>query len=240
MRAKLTQPGSRLSCLLPFLVGAILLVAACDSDEEGTPPTATPSPMAPSVTLTHAASIPTATSLLPATPMEPPAATPEAPTAMAVPGRFDCDEIRGTPYRSGSERIWYLDNCVTPAATQPAGAPTTGPATQGPVPQANVRYLFRVVNGVMVPDLAEAWEFRDGNSVIAFKLAPAVILADGRPFDSTAAKQILDARRAQLTASGYIDTSVLDPRTIFVMLQPAALDSVLQALATIEFPIQSP
>jgi hypothetical protein len=228
------------SAIAVTLAVLLLLAAACGDDDDAQPSATLPLAPAAADTLTQAAPIPTATSSSIATPTEPPAATPEAPTTTTVPDRTSCDEIRGTPYRSESEHRWYLDSCITPTATQPAGAPTTGPATQGPVPQANVRYLFRVVNGEMVPDLAEAWEFRDGNSVIAFKLAPAVILADGRPFDSTAAKQILDARRAQLTASGYIDTSVLDPRTIFVMLQPAALDSVLQALATIEFPIQSP
>ena len=27
------------------------------------------------------------------------------------PDRFSCDEIRGTRYRSGNERNWYLQNC---------------------------------------------------------------------------------------------------------------------------------
>ena len=53
-------------------------------------------------------------------PVSAPAAVPvsTAPDAPAVPSatadnRANCDEIRGTDYRSGVERTWYLANCVT-------------------------------------------------------------------------------------------------------------------------------
>jgi hypothetical protein len=225
--------------VLPLAFGVLLLVVACKGGKDATTPTSTAltllSPTATAMVPPAATETPTATSA------ESPTQTPVPPTATAGPDRTSCDEIRGTPYRSESERRWYLDNCVPPTATQPAATvPTTPAATQAPLPQPNVRYLFRLVNGGMVADLAETWEFRDGNSVIAFKLAAGVTLANGQLLDSTAMKQILDARRAQLAASGYIDTSVLDPRTIFVMLQPAALDSVLQALAAIGIAVQPP
>jgi transcriptional regulator with XRE-family HTH domain len=40
--------------------------------------------------------------------------TPEPPTA--VPDRTDCEEIRGTDYRSEAERQFFLGNCLTPPA----------------------------------------------------------------------------------------------------------------------------
>jgi hypothetical protein len=48
--------------------------------------------------------------------------------------RRDCDEIRGTPYRSDAERDWFVANCDPEgdgAEPTPAGS---GPATQPPPP----------------------------------------------------------------------------------------------------------
>lgn len=49
-----------------------------------------------------------------ATATETPTAT---PTSTPVPDRHDCDQMRGTPYRSPRERRWFLAHCVTPTAT---------------------------------------------------------------------------------------------------------------------------
>jgi hypothetical protein len=39
--------------------------------------------------------------------------TPEAaPTATVVADRASCEEIRGTDYRSNSERQWFIANCT--------------------------------------------------------------------------------------------------------------------------------
>ena len=53
-------------------------------------------------------------------PVSGPAAVPvsSAPQAPAAPSatagnRANCDQIRGTSYRSDGERTWYLGNCVT-------------------------------------------------------------------------------------------------------------------------------
>jgi len=53
-------------------------------------------------------------------PVSGPAAVPvsSAPQAQAAPSgtagnRANCDQIRGTSYRSDGERTWYLENCVT-------------------------------------------------------------------------------------------------------------------------------
>jgi hypothetical protein len=47
------------------------------------------------------------------------------PTATALPDRDDCDEIRGTQYRSVTEREFFLANCTT-SLLPPGSAPTAG------------------------------------------------------------------------------------------------------------------
>jgi hypothetical protein len=37
--------------------------------------------------------------------------------------RTDCNQIRGTPYQSDAERLWYLANCNTSAARDPGPGP---------------------------------------------------------------------------------------------------------------------
>jgi len=57
---------------------------------------------------------------LPATATAQPLAVATSAPPTPLPDRTNCEEIRGTEYRSPTERQWYLDNCVpTPA---PAGA----------------------------------------------------------------------------------------------------------------------
>jgi LPXTG-site transpeptidase (sortase) family protein len=62
------------------------------------------------------------------------------PSPTAVPIRTECDEIRGTEYRSAAERDWYQENCksVAPALTVSSGGvrPVTGP----PPPAASAQY----------------------------------------------------------------------------------------------------
>lgn len=65
------------------------------------------------------------------------------PTPTAAANRSDCDAIRGTSYRSDTERDWYVGNCIQaevplagpvvlaptdPAAQQPTEAPTELPS----------------------------------------------------------------------------------------------------------------
>jgi len=53
--------------------------------------------------------------------------TPGQSQVVTGPDRTNCDEIRGTPYRSPNERQWYLGNCAAPA-----------PPVQGPGPVASI------------------------------------------------------------------------------------------------------
>jgi len=45
------------------------------------------------------------------------------PTATPIVNRLDCDEIRGTPYHSEEERVWFLGNCITPTPVPPPPPP---------------------------------------------------------------------------------------------------------------------
>jgi len=55
---------------------------------------------------------------------------------LGVPDRKDCTTIRGTPFLSENERLWYLGNCSQPPPSQqtPSGAGTA------PVLQPGVQY----------------------------------------------------------------------------------------------------
>jgi hypothetical protein len=57
-----------------------------------------------------------------------PTAVPTA-TQTPLPDRTDCDEIRGTDYRSATEREFYLANCVN----QPEPSPTIDPTELPPL-----------------------------------------------------------------------------------------------------------
>jgi hypothetical protein len=65
-----------------------------------------------------------------------PQIVPAAPTATAtatqtpLPDRTDCDEIRGTDYRSGAEREYFLSNCLNLAEETPTPDPDA-PALDG-------------------------------------------------------------------------------------------------------------
>jgi len=71
----------------------------------------------------------------PASATDAPPGTPGSPQTSLPPGtpgdRTNCNEIRGTPYRSDTERLWYLSNCQ--GASPQGGLPPSGPtAAPGP------------------------------------------------------------------------------------------------------------
>lgn len=76
----------------------------------------------------------------------PTSTTTTEPTVASLADRYDCEEVRGTDYRSLAEREWFLATCVTPtpspepiaaaAALTPTGsdpASTPPPAVSGTV-----------------------------------------------------------------------------------------------------------
>ena len=62
---------------------------------------------------------------------KPTATAPPTSTPSPIPDRNDCDEMRGTPYRSPTEREWFLAHCVTSVA------PPVKNAVQPPSPLVN-------------------------------------------------------------------------------------------------------
>lgn len=55
--------------------------------------------------------------------------TQPTPTSTPLPDRTDCEEIRGTDYRSGAEREFFLENCIN----QPEPSPTIDPTLLPPL-----------------------------------------------------------------------------------------------------------
>lgn len=64
--------------------------------------------------------------IVPAAPTTEPTATPTP-----LPDRTDCEEIRGTDYRSGAEREFFLANCVNLPEPSPTIDPTQLPPLDG-------------------------------------------------------------------------------------------------------------
>ncbi len=80
-------------------------------------------------------------------------AVPTPPTA-APTDRTTCDAIRGTDYRSDSERQFFEQNCLTPVDQPPSpdgGGPPAGPPSEPPPPQPT--------EGPLVVDAGNAAEF---------------------------------------------------------------------------------
>ena len=53
------------------------------------------------------------------------------PAPAALPDRTSCGEIAGTPYRSETERQWYLDHCTGGTAPQPTASSGSPPPATG-------------------------------------------------------------------------------------------------------------
>jgi predicted secreted Zn-dependent protease len=103
---------------LMALGGAAIGVFAFSGRERPSPtqvaenPTSLPATAAPLATHTDVPALPT-----------PAGAT----SPQSLPDRTTCDEIRGTPYRSKSERDFYTKNCVGQAAPTPQESVSTVP-----------------------------------------------------------------------------------------------------------------
>ena len=103
-----------------FVTGGLSIRLGASSSDENAPPLSTAAVNAPSE---RAEQLATAT---------PVATSTSEPTPTVAADRTDCEGIRGTAYRSGSERDWFLGNCVVAAnnaidaSRSRALAPTTG------------------------------------------------------------------------------------------------------------------
>jgi hypothetical protein len=80
--------------------------------------------------------LPGATSVqLPPTETRPPAQPTSTPRPTKAAIRTDCDEIRGTAYRSDEEREWFVDNCDVTSVDPPDSSEPTQPPNQPPPSQ---------------------------------------------------------------------------------------------------------
>jgi hypothetical protein len=118
-RAAASAPFWLAACAVVIAFAAGLALASHRLGEASPPPTPTPTGTATPTSSATATATPTST-----------------PTATPLPDRASCKEMRGTAYRSGSERKWFLLHCVAPPASparvsevqgRRSGAPSTGP-----------------------------------------------------------------------------------------------------------------
>ncbi|HEY4684918.1 MAG TPA: hypothetical protein VII57_02615 [Dehalococcoidia bacterium] len=124
MDSKSAIVGAAIALLLIVLLGGVYALGRSGSSSGGSEAkaTAVPSP---------ASSTPAPAVASPATPTPAPPPTEQAPPAAPVtlPDRTNCAEIRGTAYRSETERQWFIANCTTPAAAPTSRPPTAGAPT---------------------------------------------------------------------------------------------------------------
>jgi hypothetical protein len=124
--------------ILAIAVVVVIVVIATsgggtDTGAAATTPTAARQADAPPTQAPTQSVAPTATSVPPTeTPPPPP---PPEPTAL--PDRTNCDEIRGTQYRSGAEEEFYRANCQSVAPAGPTTRPSTGVPPPPPPPAAS-------------------------------------------------------------------------------------------------------
>ena len=109
---------------VPALIISVMIAGVLSSDES---PLAMHAPATATVT-------PSATVTPTPTPTETATPTPTA-TSTPLPDRQNCDDVRGTKYRSPTEREWFLAGCVTPTVPAPTPVPQVEPAA-APPPQA--------------------------------------------------------------------------------------------------------
>ena len=112
--------------LLVGIAGGATYAALKDSGPEIPPSSAVATP---------GAAISTATTTAPSVAAP---STTEAEERLLLPDRVDCGAIRGSDYRSATERQWFLANCIpTPTATRPPApvrTATLAPPTPRPTP----------------------------------------------------------------------------------------------------------
>jgi lysophospholipase L1-like esterase len=135
VRSGRTGPSSRattrpsLATLALLLTGALLAFGAACGGSGNAQDVST----ATSLPATSVPTLPPPTPTTAPLPTDPPAVDPTAtpgPTSVSATGdRTSCDAIRGTDYRSASERVFFLANCIASATAPPTPASATGDRT---------------------------------------------------------------------------------------------------------------
>lgn len=108
---------------------------------------------------------------------------PPTPTveATAPPNRTSCDEMRGTDYRSGQEREFFIANCLpTPAPVAPNVAPSApeldAPAAELTTLTATIGGRWLIYDGVGI----NAIEFDADGDVLRYEPAERISRISGR------------------------------------------------------------
>lgn len=115
------------ACGLALVVALVSLVALASRGGDGDGSASAVAGRKTSTPSASAKATPTAISIgVPDIPTNLPTQTPPPePTEEDTEDRTDCDEIRGTPYRSNEERQWFEKNCGAQVNNPPPGQPTT-------------------------------------------------------------------------------------------------------------------
>lgn len=117
-----TVPRGVLIGIVPvavFLIAAAISFGAGGGNDEGGQSASLSPTVTPTLRVAQAATTPTAQ---PTT----------APTATALPDRTNCNDIRGTDYRSNAERTWFQQNCSGASTAAASGGGSGGGGSSVP------------------------------------------------------------------------------------------------------------
>ncbi|HLF70560.1 MAG TPA: hypothetical protein VI759_00200 [Dehalococcoidia bacterium] len=177
-----------------------------------------------------------------------PAATPTAgPTKQ--PDRTTCAAIRGTDYRSDTERAFFIANCSStsssggggPAApTQPTGGGGAAAPTSTPKPPTEVHHIIKNNAGTLSPDIATGWGLSDDRVVLTLTLKSGLQFPDGSPLDADALVDILNANRNAFEQPLFTFFSAVNSTTVAIRIASKITPSIYTTLAAIEIVIKTP
>jgi lipoprotein-anchoring transpeptidase ErfK/SrfK len=156
--------------VLISIVPIVLVAAVAYQLANANAPVQQPPPVVSPTTVTSAAEVETPT---------------PAATSTPLPDRTSCNEIRGTEYRSSSEREFYLAKCLpTPTPTPVVTATRAPPAMPGAerpgerwvlvdiaTQRANAMIGSEVVHTALVTTGKQGWETPKGTFRIGYRVA---------------------------------------------------------------------
>ena len=167
----------RMGALAAVAVAAVvaLLLVSCSSSDDAKRVQELETTVAALAALPKGAE-PTQT-LIPPSPQ--PTELPSAePIVTSLPDRINCNEVRGTAYRSPNERDWFLANCVPTAVPN---LPASGEAPGLPLPPSGDSAISPQISAAVAVRLAESWSATNDSDVISSRCFSATwtVQADG-------------------------------------------------------------
>jgi ABC-type transport system substrate-binding protein len=178
-----------------------------------------------------------------------PATTP-TPGPTKQPDRTSCAAIRGTDYRSDTERAYFLANCSsTSSSGGGGGAPTSTPQTGGgggaPAPTSTkppteVHHIIKDNGGTLSPDIATSWTISDDRFVLTLTLKSGLQRPDGSPLDANALVEVLNASRSSFEQPLFTFFTAVNPTTVAIRVSNKIAPSIYTTLSAIEIVIKTP